>query len=132
MKIEFNFEKLEVYQKALDLIDKVHSLTRNYPKEETFGLTGQFKRASLSIALNIAEGSARTKRDFRRFLDIAKGSVLECLTVLEISRRHGYVNQDRYSELRLLLTDIAKMLSGLKRSLTMSLADYKQAKNINV
>ncbi|MHC4620870.1 MAG: four helix bundle protein [Planctomycetota bacterium] len=118
--MSFNFEKLDVYQKAADFVDDVYAVTRSYPKEETFGLTNQFRKAAVSIVLNIAEGSARSKRDFSRFLDMARGSVLECMAVLRISGRLGYVDHAGAGRLEEQLTEISKMLSGLKRSLRVN------------
>ena len=114
----FNFEKLDVYEKSIDFVNQVYLATKNYPKEEMFGLTSQFRRAAVSISLNIAEGSARTKKDFNRFVDMARGSVFECVTILQISEKQDYVGRAEISELRDRLVEISKMLSGLKRSLT--------------
>ena len=76
----FNFEKLEVWQKAIDFADLVYSPTQSFPADERFGLTNQMRRAAVSISSNIAEGSSRTsKTDFARFLEIATGSVFEVL-----------------------------------------------------
>ncbi|MFH1411378.1 MAG: four helix bundle protein [Candidatus Omnitrophota bacterium] len=83
--MQCNFEKLKVYQKALELANEIYSITKEYPKEEIFGLGAQIRRAAVSIVLNIAEGSARTKKEFSRFIDIARGSVFECMAILEIS-----------------------------------------------
>ena len=114
----FNFEKLQVYRDAVQFAGKIYSLTRRYPKEELFGLTSQLRRAAVSIALNIAEGSARTKKDFGRFVDMARGSVLECVAVIEISLGQKYVEGVTYDDLRKDLRAISRMLSGLKRSLS--------------
>jgi len=76
------------------------------------------RRAAVSISLNIAEGSARTKKDFSRFVDVARGSVFECLAVLQISRRQSYISETTLRQLKNYLVEISKMLSGLKRSLT--------------
>ena len=81
------FEKLQVYQKAIDLADEVASLTENFPRGYYF-LTDQLNRASLSIAANIAEGNGRfTKADRKNFFTIARGSVQECVPLLELARR---------------------------------------------
>ncbi len=68
----FKFEELHVYQDSLDFVDKVYLITSKWPKEEIFSLISQFKRAAISISLNIAEGTGRTTKDFRHFLDTAQ------------------------------------------------------------
>ena len=113
----FKFEELVVYQKAVDFVDEIYSLTRGYPRDEMFGLTSQLRRAAVSISLNIAEGSARTKKDFKRFLDTARGSVFECVTILKISVKQNYIKQLKFNDLEKGLVEISKMLSGLKRKL---------------
>ena len=115
--MDFNFEKLDVYEKSIDFVNEVYLATKNYPKEEMFGLTSQFRRAAASISLNIAEGSARTKKDFNRFVDMARGSVFECVTILQISEKLNYLGRGEISEFHGRLVEISKMLSGLKRSL---------------
>jgi four helix bundle protein len=112
----FNFEELDVYRKAIDLVNNIYSLTKPFPKEEVFGLTSQLRRAAVSIPTNISEGTARTKKDFSRFIDIARGSVFECVTLLQISIKQGHIDNRKYAELRNDLTELSKMLSGLKRS----------------
>ena len=74
---KFDFENLEVYQKALEYIDFVYEITEAFPKAEVFSLTDQFKRASTSICLNIAEGSGGSKSEFNQFLKIARRSTRE-------------------------------------------------------
>jgi len=116
--VSFNFEKLVVYQKAIDVIDKIYSLTKKYPRDEIFGLTSQLQRAAVSIALNIAEGSARRKKDFGRFIDMARGSIFECVAILQISLKQNYISQSGFENIRSDLVEISKMLSGLKNTLT--------------
>jgi len=113
----FNFEKLDVYKKAIEFTDAVYLHTKNFPKDEMFGLTGQSRRAAISIVLNVAEGSARSKKEFVRFLDIARGSTFECLALLQISLRQKFIDKKVFDDLQAVLTDISKMLSGLKKSL---------------
>ena len=115
--ITFQFENLQVYQKALEVIDKVYQYTRSFPKEEIYGMTSQFRRAVVSIALNITESSARSKKDFRRFLDMAHGSICECIALLSICKQRKYIEEISYSQLRISLGELAKMVSGLKRSI---------------
>ena len=114
----FNFEELDVYGKAIDFVDSIYTLTRKFPKDETFGLTSRLRRAAVSIAANISEGSTRTKKDFSRFIDMSRGSVFECATLLEISRKQYDVEQREYENLRNQLVEISKMLSGLKKSVS--------------
>jgi len=113
----FEFEKLRVYQKALEFIDKVYAITRSFPKEERFGLIDQFRRACVSIALNIAEGSGGTKTEFKHFLIIAKRSTRECVAVLEVSFRQEYVTPEIKQKLRSDCADMSKMITGLLKSL---------------
>ena len=114
--MSFNFEELEVYNKAIDFISNIYTLTKNFPKDEMFGLTSRMRRAVVSISSNISEGSARTKKDFGRFIDIARGLVMECVTLLQISVKQHHIDGRKYYELRSKLTELSKMLSGLKKS----------------
>jgi four helix bundle protein len=114
----FNFEDLDVYDKSINVVNDIYLLTRKFPKDEIFGLASQMRRAAVSIPSNISEGSARTKKDFCRFIDMARGSVFECVTLLTISLKQKYMNHDEFLNVRNNLTDLSKMLSGLKRSIT--------------
>ncbi|RKY06426.1 MAG: four helix bundle protein [Planctomycetota bacterium] len=116
-KARFSFEELVVYRKAVAFAGKIYALTKKYPRDELFGLTSQFRKAAVSMPLNIAEGSARTKKDFRRFLDMARGSAYECVAILDISLGRKYIEVHIFEELRKDLVEISKMLSGLKRGL---------------
>ena len=114
----FNFEDLNVYNKAIDVVSDIYLLTKTFPKEEMFGLTSQLRRAAVSIPSNIAEGSPRSKKDFSRFINMARGSVFECVTMLQISFKQCYINNENFSDLKSKLTDLSKMLSGLKKSVS--------------
>jgi len=113
----FNFEDLDVYNEAIDLVSSIYSSTKSFPKDEMFGLTSQLRRAAVSIPSNISEGSARSKKDFCRFIDMARGSVFECVTLLQISLKQRYIEEKQCTDLRNVLTNISKMLSGLRRSM---------------
>ena len=113
----FNFEKLEVYCKAIEFITEIYSITKKFPKEELFGITNQFRRAAISIPLNIAEGSSRSKKEFSHFIKISIGSVYECIPLLEISKKEGYLNEKDYENIYNKCNRIAAMLNALKNSL---------------
>lgn len=85
-EVKFNFEELKVYDRALQFVEQVYSITKNFPSEERFRLTSQFIRAATSIALNIAEGAGDTDPQFNRFLKIAQGSIKECVVCSTIAR----------------------------------------------
>jgi len=107
------FENLQVYQKAVDLADHVAGLTEKFPRGYYF-LVDQLNRAALSVAANLAEGNGRfTKADRRNFFTIARGSTQECVPLLEVARRRGFIGDACHAELRTLLEVIAKMISGL-------------------
>lgn len=112
-----NFENLEVYKKALCITDYIYEITKKYPKEELFLLTNQFRRAAISIVLNIAEGSGRTRKEFAHFLNMAKTSALECVACAEISKRRRYISEVDYKSVYNELEIIVKMLSKLRSHL---------------
>ena len=115
----FPFEKLEVWHKAIDFADTVYRLTKQFPDDERFGMTSQMRRAAVSIASNIAEGSARYSRDdFAHFVEIATGSLFEVVTQATIGRRQSFMTETQYQELYAAAETQGKMLSGLRRSLT--------------
>lgn len=114
---EFNFEKLDVFQKASNLAFELFILTKVWPKEYLFDLTSQLRRASLSISLNIAEGSGRSKKEFRRFLDIARSSCLESVAVLKIAQKLDLLDNTEHERLYRGFVELGKMISGLKKSL---------------
>jgi four helix bundle protein len=113
----FNFEKLEVYKKAVDFANKIYNLTKKFPKEEIFGITNQLRRAAISVSLNIAEGSGRSKKEFRHFLIMARTSVQECIPLLEISSMQNYITKDEKLEYYNRCEELSKMLCGLINSL---------------
>jgi four helix bundle protein len=117
LKKMFKFEDLRVYQEALLFIDLIYKLTDKWPKDELFYLSSQLRRAAISIALNIAEGTSRTKKDFRHFLDISRGSCYECVAIISIAKKRNYISESEYLELYELLDKIAKTTNALKNSL---------------
>ena len=113
----FYFEGLKVYQKALEYIDLVYIITKRYPKTESFSLIDQFRRASISICLNIAEGSGGSKAEFNQFLKIARRSARECIAITEISFRQKFIGPEDKRESRQFCAELSKMLNGLMKSL---------------
>ncbi len=110
----YNFEKLDVYQKARRLVREVYSITGKYPKNEQFVLVPQTRRAVISITLNIAEGSIKTKKEFARFIDISLGSLLELEALFQISQDLGYLNEEDFRKISEGLQELYKMLVSLK------------------
>jgi four helix bundle protein len=111
--LTFQFEKLLVYQKSVDFADKICATTEKFSRGYGF-LVDQLNRAALSIAANIAEGNGRfTKADRKNFFIIARGSVQECVPLLELARRRNLVDEPKHSELKSQLEEISRMLAGL-------------------
>jgi four helix bundle protein len=109
----FMFERLEVYQKAINFADEVVVLTQGFPRGFGF-LSDQLNRAAVSIATNLAEGNGRfTKPDRKNFFTIARGSAQECVPLLELARRRSLIEPVGHDALREELEAIAKMISGL-------------------
>ncbi len=113
-----DYKNLKVWQKSVDLVEAIYSLTKSFPKDELFGLTSQIRRSSVSIVSNIAEGSGRnSNKEFLNFLSISHGSSYELETQLLIAHRVGYLSQTDYQNFTNDLIEIQKMNSGLKKSL---------------
>lgn len=108
----FDFEKLKVYQKSLDLIDNIYEVADQFPAKETYNLTLQFKRAANSISLNIGEGSGGSRKEFIKFLTISRRSLRECVVCTTLAFRRKYIDEKTQTSLRNQLTEISKMLSG--------------------
>lgn len=116
-----NYKGLIVWQKSLDLSIKIYSLTKDFPKEEMYGLTSQMRRASVSIPSNIAEGRCRgSRKDFVQFLRIALGSSSELETQIQISKKLSFGNKINYNDIELLLEEVMKMLRSMISKLNTS------------
>jgi len=113
-----DFRKLEVYKRALLFTKRVRQVTARFPREEMFGLTSQFCRASDSIVLNIAEGAGCTsKKEFTKFVGYSARSGYECGGCADISAILKYISTEEYDELVDETNQIVAMLIGLQRSL---------------
>ncbi len=109
----FMFEKLIVYQKAMAYIDEALDVVEAFPGGYGF-LANQLGRASVSIATNLAEGNGRfTKADRRHFFVISRGSVQECVPLLDLAAQRNLLDANRQQRLRDQLDEISRMLSGL-------------------
>jgi four helix bundle protein len=113
----FNFEKLEVWKKAVVFAGAIYRVSKPFPTDERFGLTNQIRRAANSVSSNIAEGSARPPADFSRFIGYATGSVFEVITQAAIARNEGFLGPTDYEQLYRDAEEISRMLSGLRNSL---------------
>ena len=112
------YKDLIVWQKAMDLAETVHRLSRSFPKEELYGLTSQLRRAAVSVPSNIAEGQARqSTAEFLNFLSIAQGSLAEVETQLLLGIRFGYLTTPQASAALILREEISKMLASLRSKL---------------
>jgi len=108
------FKDLLVWQRSVALAVEIYKITKEFPREEIYGLTSQIRRAAVSIPSNLAEGHARnTKSQFANFIDITLGSAAELETQLAISLQTGYLKQNDYDKLVNELTEITRMLYGL-------------------
>lgn len=113
------YKELKVWQKAIELVEYVYVITKDYPNGEKFGLVSQMRRASVSVPANIAEGYGRTHRgDYLRHLSISRGSLLELETHIIISGRLKYVTDEQLAALGPKLQEVDRMLYGLIESLS--------------
>lgn len=116
--MSFKFEKLKIWQRALNYANDVHILSRKFPKEEMFSLTSQFKRAADSISLNIAEGSTgQTNKQFANFLSIALRSAVETVGCLYLARKRGYINETEFKRLYVEANKISKIIQSFRKTL---------------
>jgi len=108
------YRDLAVWQKSMTLVTNVYLITKQFPREETYALTNQIRRAAVSIPSNIAEGkSRRSTKDFIRFAMIARGSIAELETQLLISQNLSYVSNDKLEPLLKDTAEVGRMLNGL-------------------
>jgi len=112
------YSDLVAWQKAMGVVETVYRVTRDWPREELFGLTSQIRRAAVSVPANIAEGQGRTGiKEFLHHLSIANGSLRELQTHVLISQRLGYSDESTCKALMEQTTEVARLLVGLIKSL---------------
>lgn len=112
-----SYRDLDVWQRSVDLATKLYRTTQHFPQSEIYGLTNQMRRAAVSIASNIAEGQVRSTLDYARFVTIARGSLAELETQLEIARRIGYFSQEEFDGLSEEMVVIGRQLNALLKRL---------------
>jgi four helix bundle protein len=113
-----HYRQLEVWHSAMELAEKCYLATRQFPKQEIFGLVSQIRPAAGSIPANIAEGQSREHtKEFLHHLNIAWGSLMELETHLLLSQRVGFLDQAELDPLLTLAGLMSRMLSGLRKAL---------------
>ncbi|MEW6195526.1 MAG: four helix bundle protein [Bacteroidota bacterium] len=113
-----NYKELKVWQKARELVKFIYNLSSKFPKEETYGLTLQMRKAVVSISSNISEGSGHSsKREFIRFLEISYSSSCELDTQLILSHDLDFIIEKELNEGSDRIIEVQKMLNGLMKSL---------------
>ncbi len=113
-----SYKDLLVWQKAMNLVTNVYNLIKTFPKEEIYGLSGQLRRAIVSVPSNIAEGQGRDSvKEFIHYLSISYGSLMEVETQLQIAANLGYLKQVKVDKLLEQTAEVGRLLNGLSRSL---------------
>ena len=113
----FDFEKLNVYQKALDFIDKIFEIVKNLPREYRYSLGDNLLRAALSVANNLAEGNGKkSKLEKNRYFGTSLDSTRECISVFNVFKRQSLIKEDNYQEVRSDAKEITSMIWGLINS----------------
>jgi len=109
---------LEIWKKSHLLTKHIYQLTRNFPREERFGLTSQIQRAAYSVPLNIVEGhTRRTSKEFLQFLNIARGSLEELRYLLILCQEIAYISSSDAEKIEAMACEISCMINGLMKSL---------------
>ncbi|MBS1565213.1 MAG: four helix bundle protein [Bacteroidetes bacterium] len=114
MFLELAHTRLNVYHSSQDLVLECYKITRNFPNDEKFAMAQQIRRAALSVYLNISEGCSRkSQAERKRFFEIARGSVIEVDTAIEVASKLSYVSIEQLQPLGKMIINTFKMLSGL-------------------
>ena len=113
-----NYKNLLFWQRSMVFVADIYKKTMSFPREEQFGLSGQIRRAAVSVPTNIAEGSGRdSRKDFAHFLRISIGSACEVECELMIARDLGYINESESSVLLKEIKEIKEMIDSYKNKL---------------
>jgi len=116
-----SYRELLIWQKGMDITEKVYQLTKSFPMEEQYGLTSQIKRSSISIPSNIAEGFGRNStKSYLHFTKIALGSLFELETQLLLANKLNFIkNEEDYTTIMYLITEESKMISSFIKKLSV-------------
>ena len=118
-----SYQDLIAWQKSMDLAYEVFILTKQFPKEELYGLTSQLRRAGVSVPSNIAEGQGRRNdREFAHFLDIAHGSICELETQVMLAQRFEYIGAEHATPVLAVAAEVGRLVSGLVAKLRTDLS----------
>ncbi len=112
--LKLNHKQLDVWKASIEIVKEIYHITQNFPKDEQFGITSQLKRASVSIVSNLSEGLSRnSKLDTRRFLQIARSSLVELDSQIEISLELKFCDHDQIKNLNELSNRVFVMLTSM-------------------
>ena len=115
---DFYYRKLKVYHQAQEIVVDIYNLSKHFPPQESYGLTNQIQRAAVSIPSNIAEGMGRFSiKERLHFIEISYGSLMEVMCQLEIAETLNYITNEDLAIEEKKITEVAKMLIGLRRNL---------------
>jgi four helix bundle protein len=115
-----NFRELRIWQKSMEVVKEVYIETKTLPATEQYGLISQIQRSAVSIPSNIAEGSGRTNKDFKRFLSIALSSCFELETQLILCKELNYLKENIINKIQAELQEIQKMIYNFQKSLKVN------------
>ena len=116
-----SYRDLLIWQRGMALVTYVYSLTKLFPKDEQYSITSQIRRSAVSIPSNIAEGfGGHHKQDYLRFLEIARGSLYELQTQLEISKNVNYLNKEELTKTIEMCNELEKMLNSFIKTIAQS------------
>ena len=126
---DFFYRKLKVYHLSKQMVADVYALSRNFPKQEFYGIANQLQRAAVSVPSNIAEGMGRfSDKERLHFIDIAIGSLHEAMCQLEIVELIGYISKEQLSVQEECIREISKMLVGLRNTIDSKIKNNKGIK----
>ncbi len=113
----FSFEKLNFWQELIRFIKLIYQTTKTFPDQEKFGLISQLRRAAISVSSNIAEGTSRSSyKDQAHFSQIAYSSLMEVLSQIIVSLDLGFINIEKYKEIRSLIENLSRQINALRNS----------------